>query len=86
MSLKYANKEVTFRTQSATEEPDQSVLNFTINYDDYGKEEFLSVEEITSGCSQYFALGKYYPYNVIDLLVKGIFRIESFNAVNVIVF
>ncbi|KAI6170371.1 SSD domain-containing protein [Aphelenchoides bicaudatus] len=59
--------------------PTESSLNFTINYDDYGQEEALTVDEITSGCAQYFALGKYYPKNAIDLLSKAIFRIESFD-------
>lgn len=58
-------------------------LNFTINYEDYGQENALSVEEITSGCAQYFALGKYYPNNVIDLLSKAIFEIDSFDSVTV---
>lgn len=62
--------------------PTESTLNFTINYDDYGQEEALTVDEITSGCAQYSALGKYYPKNAIDLLSKAIFKIESIDAVN----
>ncbi|KAI6236899.1 SSD domain-containing protein [Aphelenchoides besseyi] len=58
----------------------ESTLNFTINYDDYGKEELLSIEDITSGCDQYFAFGKFYPTNAIDLLSKAIFEVKSVDA------
>ncbi|KAI6225463.1 SSD domain-containing protein [Aphelenchoides fujianensis] len=61
----------------ASEEPTAAALPFTINYDDYGREEELTADEITSGCVQYFALGKYFPTNVLDLLSKVIFEVES---------
>lgn len=50
------------------------------DYNDYGNKP-LGIEDITSGCDQYYALGKYYPSNVIDLLVKGVFKVTSFEKV-----
>ncbi|KAI6186720.1 CBR-PTD-2 protein [Aphelenchoides besseyi] len=69
-----------FRTIAPLEDYTESTLNFTINYDDYGKEELLSIEDITSGCNQYFAFGKFYPTNTIDLFSKAIFEFQSMDT------
>ncbi|KAI6199930.1 CBR-PTD-2 protein [Aphelenchoides besseyi] len=68
------------RTIAPLEDYTESTLNFTINYDDYGKEELLSIEDITSGCNQYFAFGKFYPTNTIDLFSKAIFEFQSMDT------
>ncbi|CAD5224614.1 unnamed protein product [Bursaphelenchus okinawaensis] len=51
----------------------------TMDYNDYGNQP-LGINDISSGCEQYYALGRYYPFNIIDLMSKVIFEIPSFDT------
>lgn len=53
----------------------------TINYEDYGVGNELSLNDITTGCEQYFSMGKFIPYENLEFLSKIIFQVESFEKV-----
>lgn len=53
----------------------------TIDYDEYGLEHEPSLKDITTGCEQYFSMGKFIPYESLEFLSKVIFQVESFDKV-----
>lgn len=52
-----------------------------VNHDDYGTGYDPTWSDITTSCSQYIAVGKFIPYNMLQLLTKVIFKVKSFDSV-----
>ncbi|CAD5231837.1 unnamed protein product [Bursaphelenchus xylophilus] len=49
-----------------------------LDYNDYGNQP-IGISDITSGCEQYYALGRFFPTNLVDLMAKAIFEVDSFD-------
>uniref|UniRef100_A0A915DS74 Peptidase M41 domain-containing protein n=1 Tax=Ditylenchus dipsaci TaxID=166011 RepID=A0A915DS74_9BILA len=64
----------------STQKNEESTTEFTIDYEEYGmKDKQLGIEDITNGCEQYYAMGKFIPYETLEFLSKAIFEVNSFD-------
>lgn len=53
----------------------------SIDYDDYGVGHRPSIADIQTGCEQFYAMGKYIPYEAVEFLTKVIYSVNTFDTV-----
>uniref|UniRef100_A0A0N4ZKK0 SSD domain-containing protein n=1 Tax=Parastrongyloides trichosuri TaxID=131310 RepID=A0A0N4ZKK0_PARTI len=77
--LKYSHEIVNSTGMNDDSTPAPDVDTFTVNYDDYGTFRGSTVDDIKNPCFQYLALGSQIPYSSIDMFMKVIFEVSSFD-------